>query len=675
MEANDNEEDLLRSVALQNARAILLARERAEKSLLEAKKELEQKNAEISEQGEWFKVTLSSIGDGVITTDTHGNLTFLNPIAETMTGWKSAEAMGLPLDKVFIIINEHSRQPVENPIAKVLREGRMVSLANHAVLVAKDGSGLPIEDSAAPIRDAEGKIAGAVMVFHDVTERRRKDDALLRSEQFNRSIIRGTQDCIKVLDLKGNLLFISENGQRALSLTDLTPYLNKPWADFWRGEYREAALSAVRSATEGKSAGFVGSFVTLKGELRWWDVVVSPILGPGGQPETLLAVSRDVTERRQAEERLGRLAAVIESSDDAILSMSLDAIITTWNRGAEKMYGYTAQEAFGRSVKILIPPDRADEEPEILERLTKGERIDHYETVRRTKSGTDIHVSLTVSPIMDATGKVTGVSKIARDITQRKRDEEQLSRYAEDLEKQVAERTATLREKIGELEAFSYSVSHDLRAPLRAIQSFALILGEDCGSKLNCEEQDYLRRMSTAAERMDRLIQDVLSYSRISRLESPPVPVDLGKLLHDIVETYPMFQPPSARIELRDPFPEALGEEAVLSQCVSNILSNAVKFVAPGMTPQVWVWSDLTSGGEKVRLFFKDNGLGIPPEAHQRIFGIFERVTNDYEGTGIGLSIVKKGVERMGGSVGLESEVGNGTTFWLELNRPKLNIS
>jgi signal transduction histidine kinase len=250
---------------------------------------------------------------------------------------------------------------------------------------------------------------------------------------------------------------------------------------------------------------------------------------------------------------------------------------------------------------------------------------------------------------------------------------EKLSRYAEDLEKQVTERTATLRETIGELEAFSYSISHDLRAPLRAMQGFALILAEECASQISPEGKEYIRRITSAAERMDRLIQDVLNYSRVARAELPFERIDTETLLRDILESYPMFHAPAADIQLEGTFPLVLGNQAVLTQCISNLLGNAVKFVAPGVTPRVRVWAETVGDGKIVRLFFKDNGLGIDKEAQEMIFGIFQRVSQSYEGTGIGLAIVKKGVERMGGAVGLESGLAQGSTFWLELNRAKID--
>jgi signal transduction histidine kinase len=245
--------------------------------------------------------------------------------------------------------------------------------------------------------------------------------------------------------------------------------------------------------------------------------------------------------------------------------------------------------------------------------------------------------------------------------------QEELSRHAENLEKQVAERTALLRETIGELEAFSYSISHDMRAPLRAMQSFALILDDECGAQINANGKEYIRRITSAAERMDRLIQDVLTYSRVARTDLTLESVDVAKLLQDILDSYPMFQSPAADIQVQGEFPLVLAAEAVLTQCISNLLGNAVKFVAPGIVPQVRIWAEVGNDPSMVQLCFRDNGLGIPKEAHENIFGIFQRVSKSFEGTGIGLSIVKKGIERMGGRVGLDSTPGRGSLFWLEL--------
>jgi signal transduction histidine kinase len=189
-------------------------------------------------------------------------------------------------------------------------------------------------------------------------------------------------------------------------------------------------------------------------------------------------------------------------------------------------------------VTILIPPDRLSEEPHILDRLRRGERIDHFETVRMRKDGSLLDISLTISPVKDSAGRVVGASKIARDITDRKRTEaalrdahEQLASRAVNLEKLVGERTATLRETISELESFSYSITHDMRAPLRAMQSFAAMLAEECSVQLSAQGHDYVRRIVASASRMDQLITDVLNYSRVAHADLPLKTVDYGTLV------------------------------------------------------------------------------------------------------------------------------------------------
>ncbi len=246
-----------------------------------------------------------------------------------------------------------------------------------------------------------------------------------------------------------------------------------------------------------------------------------------------------------------------------------------------------------------------------------------------------------------------------------------LRQHAETLEKRVEERTAKLRDTVAELEAFSYTVSHDLRAPLRSVQSFSQILLEDCAGKLNEEELDYLRRVVSSANSLDRLIQDVLVYSRATHSSLAVRPVRINDLIRDIVDNTHALQPPAAYVTIQGEFPPVLAHEASLIQCVSNLLDNAVKFIPPKTRPRIVIRTETPE--TDVRIWFEDNGIGIAPRDQERIFNIFERIhpATDFPGTGIGLSIVKRVIERMGGKVGVESKLDRGSRFWIQLPQAK----
>jgi len=250
-------------------------------------------------------------------------------------------------------------------------------------------------------------------------------------------------------------------------------------------------------------------------------------------------------------------------------------------------------------------------------------------------------------------------------VMQTRRLREELQRANRTLGGEVQDRTQQLEEFVAELEHFSYTITHDLRAPLRAMQGFAALLREQHGAKLDTEGASFLDRIETAAARMDRLITDALSYSRIVRSELPLAPVDLRALLEGMVASYPSLQAPAARIDIADDLPAVLGNEAGLTQLFSNLLGNAVKFVPPGRIPHVRIFGERQNG--TVRVCVADNGIGIDPAMHDRVFVMFQRLSKDYEGTGIGLALVKKIAERMGGSVTLQSEPGDGCRFWVQM--------
>ncbi len=234
-----------------------------------------------------------------------------------------------------------------------------------------------------------------------------------------------------------------------------------------------------------------------------------------------------------------------------------------------------------------------------------------------------------------------------------------------DLEAKVQERTAKLQETIAELEHFSYTITHDMRAPLRAMQGLGGFLVDECQ---NCQEsarREYIRRIAAAAERMDKLITDALQYGKSLHEPFGLAAVDAHAVLHGILESYPDFQAPHCSVKISGRLPRIIGNEAGLTQCFSNFLSNAVKFHKPGMKPEIRVWAE--PRGEFTRLCFEDQGIGIPRQYQHRIWTMFQKLDRATEGTGIGLALVRKVVERMRGRTGVESEPGVGSRFWVEL--------
>jgi PAS domain S-box-containing protein len=430
------------------------------------------------------------------------------------------------------------------------------------------------------------------------------------------------------------------------------------WEKFTPPEYHEMSRTEIAKLMASGRVGPYEKEYFRKDGTRLWLLFAGSSLGNNQCVE----FCTDITDRKRSEESAARLAAIVEHSDDAIFSTDLDGTITSWNRGAERLYGYTEVEAIGQTLTMLLPEGRANEEPAILHRICSGESVENYETERRRKDGTVIDVSLTVSPVKNAAGKIIGASKVARDITDK-------VRVKEKLEQTVAERTASLREAVEQMEEFSYSVSHDLRAPLRAMSAYAGVLLEEYGNRLDQTARGYVEKIQRGSDRMNRLTQDVLAYSRVARSLAQPESIDLERLVRDVIHQHTTLQFPAAEIEVVGPLPGVVGHETTLGQSVSNLLNNAVKFVAPGVKPLVRIRAELK--GKNVRVWFEDNGIGVKPEHQKRIFNMFERVhpQGKYEGTGIGLTIVRKAMEKMGGKVGVDSDGQHGSRFWIELRR------
>jgi PAS domain S-box-containing protein len=611
------------------------------------------------DRSETLRVTLHSIGDAVITTDTHGHITSLNTIAESLTGWTYANAVGQPLEAVFQIVNEDTRQPVENPAAKALREGTIVGLANHTVLIDRDGAEHPIDDSAAPIRDEQSQVSGCVLVFRDVTAQR----------QMERE--------------------------------------------------RASQLQTARM-----------------------------------------------------------LAAIIDSSEDAIIRKRLDGTIETWNAGAERLFGYRAADAIGRHISLVIPPQRIDEEERIIATLKAGRRISHFETERVRADGTRIWVSLTISPILDEAGAVVAASKIVRDVTPRIHAEAEREKFVKVLENsqdfigmcdlqgvpffvnraglqmvgldslEQAKQTPVaefffpddqarivgdffpqvLRDGQGEIEVrfrhfktgaprwmaykvltltdhtgaptgfatvsqdvterkkladdlveadrrkneFLAMLAHELRNPLAPLSNAvrAIRLREPGDEHTVTVASDILERQ---IRQMARLVDDLLDASRISRgkIELRRARIALRPVIEGAIET---VRPLMTRLEhtlTTTLSPEALyvdGDPGRLSQVIGNLLGNAAKFTDKGGR----IWLSTSREGDEAVIRVRDNGIGIAPEHLNTLFDMFVQVDTAIErsrdGLGIGLTLVKRLVELHGGTIQVHSDgPGCGSEFTVRL--------
>ncbi|MDB5271653.1 MAG: hypothetical protein JWO58_20 [Chitinophagaceae bacterium] len=393
----------------------------------------------------------------------------------------------------------------------------------------------------------------------------------------------------------------------------------------------------------------------------------------------------DINERKKDEEYVGHLAAIVESSDDAIISKSLDGTIKSWNKAGEKMFGYTSKEIVGKHISLIIPVEYMNEEKKILERICNNEITDHYETVRKKKNGEQFYVSLTVSPLKDRTGNIIGICKIARDITSRKKSEadlicanKELLFQNEEKEDRAAEliiankelafqneekekRAVELIVANKELEQLTYIASHDLQEPLRTISNYMQVFEEDYLGQLDDNAHKYIRSISAASNRMRILIQALLDFSRLGR-DKKLVTVDCNHLIADVMaDLHTVIKNSDAIIEVSE-MPILNIYEVEIGQLFQNLIINAIKFQKEGIQPQIQICSKNVNGIWQFSI--RDNGIGVEPAYFQRVFDIFQRlhIGDQYQGYGIGLANCKKIVDLHHGKIWIESTLGNGTT-------------
>jgi PAS domain S-box-containing protein len=472
---------------------------------------------------DYLETTLQSIGDAVIVCDASGKVTLMNPAAMEATGWASEQAKGQPLASVFRIINEHTREAVESPVEKALRAGNVVGLANHTLLVRRDGTELPIDDSGAPIRGKNSEIVGVVLVFRDITERKQNEEALRQS-----------------------------NANRL------------------------------------------------------------------------------------------RLAAIIDSADDAIVSKDLNGIVSSWNAGASRMFGYSSGEMVGAPILRLIPEELHYEEAEILQKIRAGQRIDHYETRRKRKNGDSVEVSVTISPIRDESGRITGASKIARDISNRKR----------------VERLLVQSEKLAATGRMAATIAHEINNPLESLVNLIFLARQDCGRDGNV--YDYLTTAESELERLSHIARQTLGFYRDA---SSPTEVYLHQLIENVLSVY-SAKLLAAGITTDKQFHDqrkVLVSKGEILQIFSNIVTNAADAMRQGGVLSISTRQIVSSTGDGIETTIRDNGVGIQQEHLAQIFEPFFTTKGDL-GTGIGLWVTKQLVEARGGEISVASSAENGSS-------------
>lgn len=653
-----------------------------------------------------------------------------------------------------------------------------------------------------------------VLQLQQGRSRRIIDETLERTASYTRSLIEASLDPLvtisaegKITDVNAASVRITGRTREELLGTDFSDYFTEP---------ERARAGYQRVFAEGMVRDYPLSVRRADGAVT--DVLYNASLYRDGQGRVqgVFAAARDITERKKTEVMASRLVAIVESSEDAIIGMDIDGVVTSWNRGAEVMFGWTRNEMLGLPMLHVIPKDRHDEEQHILERIHAGESIKHFETQRIRKDGEVLDVSVTASPIRNEAGQVIGISKVARDITDRKKVEQEILELNADLERRVRERTmalsvveermrlaaetaevgfwdwdletnrivwdgpmfriygmpervdgiaeykdwssrvhpedfakteeillqtvrqagrgqrvfriirdsdhsvrtiqasdatikgedgtvkrvvginmditeqlhrleeirtlnaelanraAQLEVSVKELDAFSYSVSHDLRAPLRAIDGFSRILEEDYAPKLDEEGKHTIGVIRGEAQRMGHLIDDLLSFSRLGRQQLESSEIDMEGMARRVFEELLAREPGRAIRFTLHPIPPAYGSEAMIRQVWINLIGNAVKFTGKHEAAEVEIGVTTGESGEQA-YFVRDNGAGFDMRYADKLFGVFQRLhsAEEFPGTGVGLALVQRIVSRHGGRIWGEGQVDHGATFHFTLPDPR----
>jgi len=619
---------------------------------------------------ERFRALAQYSTEGVAVATAEGVLKYITPAMEKILGWTAQEAEGV---SIWLAVHPGDR-PRLRAAWKSLLGSPMAATAVEARVGGKATGWCWLQVVASNQLHIPG-VHGVVLNCHDIRDRRRISDALEASRSRYRRFVETTHEGIWATDVEERTTFVNDRLAQMLGYS-APELLGKPVDDLLVPEDRETYLERVARRARGEMETYEHRSLRKDGSVLWTLVSASPMLDHAGEFSGAFAMLTDISEQKRVDQELrdalGRFEALIEATPlVAVQGMDRRGIVTLWNRACEQIYGFPREEALGKRVQALLldPADRTEFEAVLDDVWRTGAPTQPAEWRIKTPEGKRLWVYSTMVPVRTA-GEVSCVYCMDVDITDRHEaraalvaSERELKQFNTELEARVIERTQALQDAVDELDAFAYSVTHDLRAPLRAVTGFAGALEEDFGVSLADEARRYLHHITDNVRRMDRLIRDLLDFSRCARREMDLRPLDMNEVVRLSLADQDQESLSRCDVVLGD-LPGIMGDRGLMIQVLANLLSNAVKYSRTSEKPRIEVFGE-DDGERWVTYSVRDNGVGYDSRYADKLFGVFQRLHNEseFEGTGVGLAIVQRIVRRHDGDVRAESELGKGATF------------